>query len=254
MEADSPSTSHINENIVRTNISNGSSQEHKEVLRQVQHYRRPPCSFEINDDHRDSLSLFTFRSKNIHLRGLERFVSLIFFCGFIEKYFFQLPFVNLDNSKSFRILSYNILSQRKIQDDISLYTFLEWKFRWNLLSAELKSINADIICLQDLEKEKVLDFYEPLMDKDKKFKSFYAWKENGNGCGIFWNPNIFSNVEEIVVPLNEKSVAQIIRLKHSKTLKELIIVNSHLQYEPYRGDEKLSHLVLILANIYKVML
>uniref|UniRef100_A0AC34FEV1 Endonuclease/exonuclease/phosphatase domain-containing protein n=1 Tax=Panagrolaimus sp. ES5 TaxID=591445 RepID=A0AC34FEV1_9BILA len=223
--------------------------------RLVRHYRRSlhPMSLLAPLDHLDSLSFYTARNKKITLRGPE---------------FVGLPPLNIDVSKIFRVLSYNVLCQATMERCHGLYKNMEfhpewfvWQNRWNLLSKELINLTADIYCLQEVERDKVAGFYEPLMVVYKRYQSFYAWRgdDNADGCAIFWNPEKFESVEKIIVRLNlgvpnldRPNVAQILRLKHRNADKELIVVNTHILFNPKRGDVKLYQLAVIFANIQKI--
>jgi hypothetical protein len=200
------------------------------VLRTVRHFRRSPnplLPLTLNQ-HIDCLSFYIASQKKFQLRGPE-------LIGFPSQ-------LNFNPSKSFRVLSYNVLCQATMERTRYLYTYIDtypamfvWDYRWSLIQRELINFNADIYCLQEVEKDKVPLYYEPLMVGQKGLKSSYSFREGGNadGCAVFWNPVKFEKVGEIPVRLNhgvagldKPNVAQIIRLKHKKANKELIIVNT----------------------------
>uniref|UniRef100_A0A914QRA0 Endonuclease/exonuclease/phosphatase domain-containing protein n=1 Tax=Panagrolaimus davidi TaxID=227884 RepID=A0A914QRA0_9BILA len=164
-------------------------------------------------------------------------------------------------------------TQYLYQKNIDLHPeWFLWENRWRLLSTELLRLTSDIYCLQEVEKDKVANFYEPLMVGHKGWKSAYAWRaENCNGedncsnnkqhdgCAVFWNPVMFDLIEEFVVYLNHSvpnldrpNVAQILRLHHKTTKIEIIVVNTHILFNPKRGDIKLYQLAVIFANVKRI--
>uniref|UniRef100_A0A914Q546 Endonuclease/exonuclease/phosphatase domain-containing protein n=1 Tax=Panagrolaimus davidi TaxID=227884 RepID=A0A914Q546_9BILA len=206
------------------------------------------------DEHKDSSSYFVAKETDDEiLRGPEILDNL----------------ANIDASKSFAVLSYNVLSQTKIEKNRNLYPkinkmpqIFQWNYRWKLLSIELDRFHADICCLQEVEKDRVEKYYHPKMVGIKNYKSFYAWNIEGeisDGCAIYWNSEKFDKIEEHVIPLNygvpnlnKSNVAQILYLKHKRTGKELLVANTQLISDPKSGLQKLYQISVFFAHLHKI--
>uniref|UniRef100_A0AC34GN47 Endonuclease/exonuclease/phosphatase domain-containing protein n=1 Tax=Panagrolaimus sp. ES5 TaxID=591445 RepID=A0AC34GN47_9BILA len=236
--------------------------EYNGIERTVTHYDKSKgyiAKMEL-EDYQDSLSFYVAQQaiaedkQQESLRGPE----------VIDK----LTETGIDADKTFTVLSYNVLCHVKIKKYPRQYPrksilpkVFQWNYRKQLLKLELHNFNADICCLQEVERDKVEEFYDPLMVKKKGYEAFYAWRENNelDGCAIFWNSKKFYKIQEITVSLfygvqylDKPNVAQILRLKHIKTGKELIVVNTQLVTDPKLGAEKLNQLAVIFAHLHKV--
>uniref|UniRef100_A0AC34FGN8 Endonuclease/exonuclease/phosphatase domain-containing protein n=1 Tax=Panagrolaimus sp. ES5 TaxID=591445 RepID=A0AC34FGN8_9BILA len=218
----------------------------------VHHPRYPqnPVKNQRFEEHIDALSFYVFKLKGVTLRSLDLIPSV--------------PPVKIDNYKSFFVLSYNVLCQTTFEKHKHLYGHLlhlkyGWQDRWNILSNELANLQSDIYCLQGVQKQRAVACYKVLFDK-KGMNVFFTGRgqTKGDGCAIYWNPKKFEAIEKISINLDYKvenldrsNVAQLICFKHIPTEKELIVVNSHLLYDPDRGDIKVYQLAVIIAHIQK---
>lgn len=140
-----------------------------------------------------------------------------------------------------------------------------WDNRWALLYQELLNLNADIYCLQEVEQTRLQTCYHDLLMKNKGMQGHYTFRGNcteqepTDGCAIYWNPVKFTCLQRIDIPLNfrtpgldKPNCAQIVRLQHNKTRTELIVVNTHILFNPQRGDIKLYQLSVIFAKLQAV--
>lgn len=155
-----------------------------------------------------------------------------------------------------------------MQHHKELYPHLElfpnlnnWIDRWIILARELRALNADIYCLQEVEKCHHQFYYDNLFLNEKKFKGTAHFRENGfpDGCAIYWNPQKFImesffniNFNHRVRDLDKPNVAQIVRLIHKSSNRYFLVVNTHLLFNPQRGDIKLNQLAVLFAHIHKV--
>uniref|UniRef100_A0AC35FTH5 Endonuclease/exonuclease/phosphatase domain-containing protein n=1 Tax=Panagrolaimus sp. PS1159 TaxID=55785 RepID=A0AC35FTH5_9BILA len=224
--------------------------------RTVTHYKKSQTDPKETDihEHKDSLTYFVAQKRQEILRAPEILDNL----------------VGIDALKSFTVLSYNVLSQSKLEKNRKLYPkikempqIFQWNYRWKLLSIELDRFHADICCLQEVEKDMVEKYYHPKMVGIKNYKSFYAWNKKGeisDGCAIYWNSGKFDKIEEHVISLNygvssdlnKANVAQILHLKHRITGKEVLVVNTQLISEPKSGIQKLYQLSIIFAHLHNI--
>lgn len=102
-------------------------------------------------------------------------------------------FVSLEDGQGFRfrVISYNILAQVYVKSSYfphSPSSCLRWKARSQAILTDLKNLNADFFCIQELDEYDV--FYKSNMEK-LGYSSIYV-QRNGqkrDGCGIFYKLN-----------------------------------------------------------------
>ncbi|KAL2633242.1 hypothetical protein R1flu_004721 [Riccia fluitans] len=100
-----------------------------------------------------------------------------------------------------RFVSYNILAQayvKSINFPHSPRSCLRWKNRSEAVVSRLLSLDADLLCLQELDEYQT--FYRDKLDK-AGYGSVYVQRGNGkkDGCGIFFKRSrIFLLSEEII--------------------------------------------------------
>jgi len=180
---------------------------------------------------------------------------------------------------TFEVVSYNALADSLVKKS-ELYPYCpEWVLEWNTrrerLLDEFKHLNADIFCLQE-----IVDF-----EYFEKELSNYGYKglfkkrtgENSDGCATFWKNSKFSLVDSQLLEFNQvangiawmdrDNVAQVLILKllggDSKDLKAeessnekssnasrlICMLNTHLLFNPKRGDLKLAQIKLLFNSV-----
>jgi len=167
----------------------------------------------------------------------------------------------------FSVASYNVLSQKLLQDNRYLYRkikseYLEVGYRIPHIVAELHAYQSDIICFQEFDYQQVAMFkavfgrhgYEGVFQPKPN-----VWGQSkDDGCFILYNANKFSLVCDNSVGLyregerllDKPNTCQVIVLQCKDEEKtELCIANTHLLYNPNRGDIKLAQLGVILNKI-----
>uniref|UniRef100_A0A0N4ZPI7 Endo/exonuclease/phosphatase domain-containing protein n=1 Tax=Parastrongyloides trichosuri TaxID=131310 RepID=A0A0N4ZPI7_PARTI len=185
------------------------------------------------------------------------------------------------NSSIFSIKSYNILSQFAAMNHLEMYQHLVKKechdghydidinlkeeYRYKKILAELLNYQCDIICLQECDK----GFYEKDLEKEFKkigFLGEYIQKNGCNfndGCAILYSSkfNLLSKknirYSDYIAGHDIKpQVAQILEFeinhKKGETSKEktrLFVANTHILYNPKRGDVKLSQIACLLSHL-----
>ncbi|XP_054168298.1 2',5'-phosphodiesterase 12-like [Oppia nitens] len=203
-------------------------------------------------------------------------------CPFQERHVFCQTDVSYN---CFRILSYNILADIYADSDYSrtvLYPYcppyaLAIDYRKQLLLNEIIGYNADICCLQEVDKYVFNNDLKPILSslKDKKFRSFFSEKGNtGEGLATFVNENRFEviNTEKVNISnelktnpifdnllhnisaneklfdrlMARKSIIQVILVRDLQVNdKTLLIGNTHLYFHPDSD-----HIRLIQSYIY----
>lgn len=169
----------------------------------------------------------------------------------------------------FTLLSYNILAQGLLEDNPYLYQHcreevLQWPLRRQNLLSELREANADILCLQELQEDHYEEDFRPELEK-MGYGCLYKQRtgDKRDGCGIFFKRSMFEldrfepieYVRSEVPMLDRDNVALIAMLKPlGRDIRlggdfRLCVSNTHLLFNPRRGDVKLAQLCLLLAEI-----
>lgn len=107
---------------------------------------------------------------------------------------------------SCRFISYNLLAQvyikRSVFEYVKVPQVLKWKMRSQALADELLSFDADVLCLQEVDKFD--SFYLPLMSRSG-YSSIYVKRPGTkkDGCCIFYRPSRLNLISEAVVNYND---------------------------------------------------
>lgn len=166
------------------------------------------------------------------------------------------------------VLSYNILAKNLLEKNSWLYTncdqsALDWNFRWRNLSNELKSFNSDIVCLQEVEDydlERDIGPYLESLGYTTDYKK-RTGDDLHDGVLTAVKSDNFNVVSVVPVdyfrphdPLTDRENVGLISVLEMKSSDVAIVVcNTHLLYNPKRGDVKLVQLCTFFAEIDKVV-
>ncbi|XP_060847974.1 2',5'-phosphodiesterase 12-like [Rhopalosiphum padi] len=210
----------------------------------------------------------------------------------IERYPFQRrSLINLyRNRKSFRVVSYNILAgeytkTKEAKNEMYPYCpeeILASSYRHPLVMSELQAYNADIICLQEVDK---LFFHRELcliLEQYGHMTGLY-FKKNGRrneGLCCFYNTNTFALLEQFDISLNDlttielycgpiikeimkdekwkqglekRTVFQVLALELNSDYKQILLVcNTHLISDPEGDFIRLFQALIELIIINKI--
>ncbi|XP_031722117.1 protein angel homolog 2 isoform X2 [Anarrhichthys ocellatus] len=169
----------------------------------------------------------------------------------------------------FSVMSYNILSQELLQDNVYLYRHchpgvLPWDHRLPSLLAEIQQHNADILCLQEVQEDHYENQIKPAL-QDLGYQCEYK-KRTGSkpdGCAVIFKTSrlslLSSNPVEFFRPgdalLDRDNVGLVLLLRPNDPERRsdpsafICVANTHLLYNPRRGDIKLAQLAILLAEI-----
>ncbi len=149
-----------------------------------------------------------------------------------------------------KVVSYNILANSYIK--LEWYTrsspeALKWENRRNLLAKKITKINADIICLQEVEA----DAFEILEDslQKKSYSGVYYKKGYGkpDGCATFFRRDKLKLKNEHAVYYNDKAKGKInsghlaLILDFELDIGILKVVNTHLKWDSKNKEEHLGY-------------
>ncbi|NP_001090474.1 angel homolog 2 L homeolog [Xenopus laevis] len=168
----------------------------------------------------------------------------------------------------FSVLSYNILSQDLLEDNSHLYghcrrPLLSWSFRLPNILKELEDMNADILCLQEVQENHYQTQIKPSLESLGYHCEYKTRTGNKpDGCAICFKSNKFSLVSATPVEyyrpnmalLNRDNIGLVLLLqpKFQRAAPVICVANTHLLYNPKRGDIKLTQLAMLLAEIARV--
>ncbi|XP_030627493.1 protein angel homolog 2 [Chanos chanos] len=169
----------------------------------------------------------------------------------------------------FSVMSYNILSQELLHDNAYLYRhcslpILDWSYRFSNILKELEQHNADVICLQEVQEDHYMNQIKPSLESlgyHCEFKRRTGRKPDG--CAVVFKKSRFSLVSchpveyfRRSVPLLDRDNVGLILLLQptecSSCASNICVANTHLLYNPRRGDIKLAQLAMLLAEISRV--
>ncbi|KAL0180654.1 hypothetical protein M9458_023060, partial [Cirrhinus mrigala] len=117
----------------------------------------------------------------------------------------------LTDESSLRVVSYNILADIYAQTDLSktvLYPYcapyaLEMDYRQNLIKKELSGYNADIICLQEVDKGVFVDSLSPALDAFGFDGVFRIKERQHEGLATYFRRSKLKLLEQYDVMLSE---------------------------------------------------
>ncbi|XP_018431807.1 PREDICTED: protein angel homolog 2 [Nanorana parkeri] len=168
----------------------------------------------------------------------------------------------------FSVVSYNILSQDLLEDNSHLYShcrrpYLFWNYRLPNILRELEEMNADILCLQEVQEDHYQEQIKPSLEA-LGYLCEYKVRTGSkpDGCAICFKSDKFSlmlvkPVEYLrrnIALLDRDNIGLLLMLqpKMGKEAPSICVANTHLLYNPRRGDIKLTQLAILLAEITKV--
>lgn len=196
----------------------------------------------------------------------------------------------LTDEGSLRVVSYNILADVYAQTDLSktvLYSYcapyaLQMDYRQNLIKKELSGYNADIICLQEVDKSVFVDVLCPALDAFGLDGVFRIKEKQHEGLATYFRRSKLKLVEQYDVMLSEALTTDPIHWelwekvsccpslkekieKRSTTLQVtvlqslcdpsriLCVGNTHLYWRPEGGNVRLVQIAVALEHMKQVV-
>lgn len=114
------------------------------------------------------------------------------------------------DAKSFVVMSWNVLSPRlchPLRLDASCHpAYLEWSYRKQSILNQIAFMDADFVCLQELELKDYEEYFAPRLSR-LGYRSIHAYKMNvyemRDGCAIFYRESRFKLLDEHVLRFNQ---------------------------------------------------
>lgn len=170
------------------------------------------------------------------------------------------------NRTTFTVMSYNILAQSRVNHFPAFYRrcpphVLDWRYRRSLLLREIQQWLPDILCLQEVQ---VNHYHEDLQPVLSQMGYTCVFKQRTyhfpDGCATCYRGGRFSELAatrlEFFRPetrfLNSHNVGIVLLLRPLAARGSgppLCVANTHLLFNPKRGDVKLAQLAIMLAEI-----
>ncbi|KAI7900017.1 Endonuclease/exonuclease/phosphatase [Cokeromyces recurvatus] len=189
-----------------------------------------------------------------------------------------------DDNDKFSVLCYNILCPKYATSQAYGYTpswALNWDYRKEHIISEVLSYNSDIICLQEVAikdyEGKIGDALKEHGDYDSVFfpKSRVKTmtgkeRKEVDGCAIFYKASKYNLIEHHLLEYHQKAIqrpdfkhsddiynrvmtkdniAVMIILEHKESLRRLLVVNSHIFWDPQYADVKLVQVGMMMDEI-----
>ncbi|NXY65958.1 ANGE1 protein, partial [Callaeas wilsoni] len=173
----------------------------------------------------------------------------------------------------FRVMSYNILAQDLVEQGLDLYVhchpdILNWNYRLPNLLQEIQHWDPDVLCLQEVQENHYWEQLEPTF-KEMGFACFYKRRTGTktDGCAVCYKHSRFQLISlspiEYFRPgldvLNRDNVGLVLLLQPVlpeglglQAVSPLCVANTHVLFNPRRGDIKLAQVALLLAEIDKI--
>uniref|UniRef100_A0A3Q3B7M1 2',5'-phosphodiesterase 12 n=1 Tax=Kryptolebias marmoratus TaxID=37003 RepID=A0A3Q3B7M1_KRYMA len=191
---------------------------------------------------------------------------------------------------SVRVVSYNILADVYAQTDLSktvLYPYcapyaLQLDYRQNLIKKELAGYNADIVCLQEVDKGVFVDSLVPALDAFGLDGVFKIKEKQHEGLATFYRRSKFRLLSSHDIMLSEALTSDpmhselLEKLSANSTLKDrmlqrstslqvtvledvikpdrkLCVANTHLYWHPKGGNIRLVQMGVALRHLSHVI-
>lgn len=145
---------------------------------------------------------------------------------------------------------------------------------------ELTELDADVVCLQELDKKSYDEFFAAKM-KQIGYKAYFAQKARADtigdranmvdGCGTFWKEEKYVELDKRTIIIGRKfiegkkttpdminrvwqrdDIATVTFLENRLTGSRLIVVNSHIFWDPLFKDVKLIQAATIMEEVNKL--
>ncbi|KAG9228214.1 Endonuclease/exonuclease/phosphatase [Amylocarpus encephaloides] len=187
------------------------------------------------------------------------------------------------NQERIKIGSYNILCDRACTQALYGYmpsVALEWDFRREQVLKEIQELDADIICLQEVDTDTHCEYLSPKLAYHD-YKGVYWPKPRSktmpekeakrvDGCATFYKGSRFILLDKQMIDIanvainrpdmkNQQdifnrvmprdNIAIVTFLENRLTGSRVIVVNTHLHWDPTYADVKLIQMAILMEKV-----
>ncbi|KAL0581926.1 Glucose-repressible alcohol dehydrogenase transcriptional effector [Marasmius crinis-equi] len=187
-----------------------------------------------------------------------------------------------EQDETFSVLCYNILCPQYASPSLYHYTpawALPWEYRRMRIMDEIRRYSCDLVCLQEVDWDIYDEWLREEMEREK-YSCFFcpSWakklqRSRRDGVAVFWRADRFRLLQHHIVEfsslaeqredfrsskdvpnrfLQRGNVGIICLLRSLTTGKPLLLVNTHLYWDPEFCDVKLVQAGLLGEEIEKV--
>ncbi|KAM9922476.1 hypothetical protein OXX59_005802 [Metschnikowia pulcherrima] len=195
--------------------------------------------------------------------------------------------LHADSADCFTLMSYNTLCQHYATTKMYKYTpswALDWEYRRNALKEEIIRYNSDVICLQEVETRTFHEFWVPIMS-DIGYKGYFFSKTRSktmsdleskkvDGCATFFRTSKFQLIQKQHLEyntvcmgsdrykktkdlfnrfMNKDHIALITYLQHTESGEKIVVVNTHLHWDPAFNDVKALQVGILLEEMQGII-
>jgi CCR4-NOT transcription complex subunit 6 len=189
------------------------------------------------------------------------------------------------DAETFKALTYNILADGNVNRTMYGYVpdrVLAWQNRRAIILDEITHADADIVCLQELDREAYDEYFRGNLSKSG-YQSYYAQRGRADtagdratkidGCGTFWKDKKYIALDKQSIHLGRKAVerpgvkasadmvnrvfmkdhiATVVLLENRMTGSRMIVVNTHVFWDPAYKDVKLIQVAVLLEEVTRL--
>jgi len=124
-------------------------------------------------------------------------------------------------SKQFKVMNWNVLADLYATESVYPYCekwALSWTWRKHLILKELKSMAADVITLQEVQKDAYDEWFRPqlqeagyegIFQQKKRDPIFHRGKYTAEGCATFYKTTRFKRVDKHVIDYDKLSANEV---------------------------------------------
>lgn len=166
---------------------------------------------------------------------------------FIKRPLLEVSKPDPEKGPIIRIMSYNILAQTLIRRELfpTNGKILKWSIRSQVLLAEIKHYNADILCLQELDRLQFKTFWITEFEKLGYTTKFYRFNTKNHGVAIVFKSNLFICKHQSFIKYDQ----DIIHEPNEKKLPGARIVTNNVGFMAYLEFQP--HLIKQFPNLAK---
>ncbi|XP_026871142.2 protein angel homolog 1 isoform X2 [Electrophorus electricus] len=173
----------------------------------------------------------------------------------------------------FTVMSYNILAQDLLEANSELYVHcsedvLAWDSRFPSILKELQTWQPDILCLQEVQENHFLEQLHPALI-EMGYNCVYKRRTGTktDGCALCYHGKRFVQLSVSLLEfrhhdcelLDRDNVGIVLLLQpvaacgQGLEFRPICVANTHLLFNPRRGDVKLAQLAIVLAEMDSVV-
>lgn len=191
-----------------------------------------------------------------------------------------------ETAETFTVFDYNILCDKYATTAQYRYTptkALSWSYRKELILAEIKQRDADIVCLQEVDMESFNEYFRREL-AIQKYKGVFWPKSRArtmadkeaklvDGCATFYKGHKFIMLDKQLIDfantainrpdmkgehdifnrvMPRDNIAVVSFFENRMTGSRLIVVNAHIYWDPAFTDVKLVQAAILMEQVTKL--